>query len=247
MVARMRTVEPSHHILVVEDDDEIAIMLVELIKDQGLRASPVRNGAEMDKMLQRHPFDLVILDAMLPGEDGFSICRRLRSAGTIPILMLTALTEDIDRIIGLELGADDYVTKPFNPRELVARIKALLRRASYGAETSERKLLTKMTFAGWVLDPRSRRIVDPEGAEVLMTTSEFDLLLAFCHNPNQILTREQLLSMTHAGTAGPVERSVDAQISRLRQKIEPNLKEPIFIKTVRLGGYLFAANVEYLP
>ncbi|MBP1860450.1 two-component system OmpR family response regulator [Rhizobium herbae] len=220
-------------------------MLVELVKSNGFEASSAASGIEMDRLLTRHQFDLIVLDAMLPGEDGFSICRRLRSSRAIPILMLTALREDIDRILGLELGADDYVTKPFNSRELMARIKSILRRASHSQAMDEG--LAPMTFAGWRIDPKSRQLQDPDGAQVSMTTAEFDLLLAFCFNPNKILTREQLLSMTHAGSAGPVERSIDAHISRVRQKIEPNLKDPTFIKTVRLGGYLFASKVERLP
>ncbi|MFT4000497.1 MAG: response regulator transcription factor [Rhizobium sp.] len=237
----------SPHLLVVEDDEEIASMLIELARDNGFEATSVISGGAMDEALQQRRFDLIILDGMLPGEDGFSICRRLRAAGPMPILMLTALRDEIDRIIGLELGADDYVTKPFNSRELMARVKALLRRASYGGEPAGDDPSKPLTFADWTIDPKTRQVIDPEGAEVVMTTAEFDLLLAFCQNPNRILTREQLLSMTHAGSAGPVERSVDAHISRLRQKIEPNLKEPSLIKTVRLGGYMFAARVGRLP
>ncbi|WP_280776692.1 response regulator transcription factor [Rhizobium sp. SG_E_25_P2] len=231
-------------ILIVEDDGDIASMLVDLVKGSGFEAASVGNGIEMDRMLARHEFDLVLLDGMLPGEDGFSICRRLRSSGKTPILMLTALREDIDRILGLELGADDYVTKPFNSRELMARIKNILRRASDRDGVADDR--EALVFSGWRIDPRSRELFDAEGAQVSMTTAEFDLLWAFCRHPNKVLTREQLLMMTHAGAAGPVERSIDAHISRLRQKIEPNLKDPTFIKTVRLGGYLFASKVEPL-
>lgn len=245
MMSQDRAVSGRSHILIVEDDEDIAGMLVDLVKDNSFDATAVKSGSEMDRVLAKGRFDLVVLDAMLPGEDGFSICRRVRASSKTPIVMLTALREDIDRIIGLELGADDYVTKPFNPRELMARIRGILRRASYASE-APREDLSSLTFSGWVIDPRSRQLVDPDGAQVSMTTAEFDLLLAFCNNPNRVLTREQLLSMTHAGTAGPVERSVDAHISRLRQKIEPNLKDPTFIKTVRLGGYLFASKVERL-
>jgi two-component system OmpR family response regulator len=245
MMAYDMAVSEQTHILIVEDDPDIASMLVELVKGNGFEATSAAGGAEMDRLLSRHQFDLIVLDAMLPGEDGFSICRRLRSSRSIPILMLTALREDIDRILGLELGADDYVTKPFNSRELMARIKSILRRASYAHEPEED--LAPMTFAGWRIDPKSRQLHDADGAQVSMTTAEFDLLLAFCSNPNKVLTREQLLSMTHAGSAGPVERSIDAHISRVRQKIEPNLRDPTFIKTVRLGGYLFASKVERLP
>ncbi|MFC0218044.1 response regulator [Pseudochelatococcus lubricantis] len=230
------------HILVIEDDGDIANMLVELITEGGFQATAVKSGTEMDRFMRRHGVDLIVLDAMLPGEDGFSICRRLRASTITPILMLTALGEDIDRILGLELGADDYVTKPFNSRELLARIKSLLRRASYGNRTSDRP--TAMTFAGWRIDPVSRKLHDPQGVEIFMTTAEFDILLAFCANPGEVMTREHLLSLTHAGTAGPVQRSVDVHVSRVRQKIEPNAKEPSLIKTVRLGGYLFTPTVE---
>lgn len=233
------------HILIVEDDSAIAGMLVDLVTSSGFAASSATSGLEMDRLLARRRFDLVVLDAMLPGEDGFSICRRLRDSRSIPILMLTALREDVDRIIGLELGADDYVTKPFNSRELMARVKSLLRRASYTQRPEER--FTPLTFAGWSLDPKSRQLFDSGGAEVSMTTTEFDLLYVLCSNPGKVMTREQLLSMTHAGSAGPDARSIDVHISRLRQKIEPDPRSPTFIKTVRLGGYLFTPTVERTP
>lgn len=242
VMAISRLSASSPNILIVEDDSDIAGMLVDLMEASGFSAMSVSNAAEMDKCLARQKFDLLVLDGMLPGEDGFSVCRRIRASNPIAILMLTARREDIDRILGLELGADDYVTKPFNSRELVARIRSILRRST--TAQSENDAMDPLTFSGWRIDPRSRRVFDSDGDEVTMTAAEFDLLWAFCSHPNKVLTREQLLSMTHVGSAGPVERSVDAHISRLRQKIEPNLKEPSFIKTVRLGGYVFAANVE---
>ena len=159
-----------------------------------------------------------------------------------PIIMLTALGKDVDRIVGLELGADDYVTKPFNARELVARIRGLLRRASHSSSRPERA--QAMRFSGWQIDPVLRQLVSPDNIHVSMTTAEFDILLAFCRNPGRVLTREQLLRLTHAGLAGPVERSVDVHVSRVRQKIEPDLREPTMIKTVRLGGYMFTPTVE---
>lgn len=229
-------------ILLVEDDRDIADMLAETLVQNGYVAVTAQSGAEMDRLLRRQSFDLVLLDVMLPGEDGFSICRRLRADARTPIIMLTAVAADVDRIIGLEFGADDYVTKPFNTRELLARIKSLLRRASYGTARPNREEV--MTFAGWRVDPVARSLRDSEGSQVFMTTAEFDLLVALCANAGQVLTREQLLSFTHAGVAGPVERSVDVHISRIRQKIEPNPKDPSFIKTVRLGGYLFTPTVE---
>lgn len=234
--------EQPASILLVEDDRDIADMLTETLVQHGFTAVAVPSGVEMERLLRRQSFDLVLLDVMLPGEDGFSICRRLRAGARIPIIMLTAVATDVDRIVGLEFGADDYVTKPFNTRELLARIKGLLRRASYGSERPERP--DAMTFAGWRIDPVSRSLVDAAGAHVFMTTAEFDLLVALCQNAGQVLTREQLLSLTHAGVAGPVERSVDVHISRIRQKIEPNPKDPSFIKTVRLGGYLFTPVVS---
>lgn len=234
--------ETVSRILLVEDDDEIAAMVIEMLTENGLEAVAVGSAAGMDAMLEKQSFDLVVLDAMLPGEDGFSICRRLRASSTIPIVMLTALGDEINRVVGIELGADDYVTKPFHPRELMARIKGLLRRASYGARRPSQQ--TAMQFVGWQIDPILRQLVDPEGVHVSLTTAEFDILLAFCQNPGRVMTREQLLRLTHAGLAGPVERSIDVHVSRVRQKIETNVREPTLIKTVRLGGYVFTAKVE---
>jgi two-component system OmpR family response regulator len=236
--------EAAPRILLVEDDDQIAAMVIELLTENGFHAVAARSAADMDGILKKQSFNLFILDAMLPGEDGFSICRRLRTASTTPIIMLTALGDHIDRIVGIELGADDYVTKPFHSRELMARIKALLRRASYGIDAPAPQ--TSMQFAGWQIDPVLRQLLTPDGVHVSMTTAEFDILLAFCRNPGRVLTREQLLGQTHAGLAGPVERSIDVHVSRVRQKIEPNVREPSLIKTVRLGGYMFTPKVEAL-
>lgn len=233
--------QTSPRILVVEDDRAIAHMLIDLITEAGYAAEAVGSAIEMDRALNRQAFQLILLDGMLPGEDGFSICRRIRSSDTIPILMLTALSKDMDRVSGLELGADDYVTKPFNSRELLARIKALLRRSSYSMQT--KPAADSLTFAGWRLDPVARELTDNDGLHVSLTTAEFDVLLVFCLNPRQIMSRQDILVRTHAGSAGPVERSIDVHVSRLRQKIEPNYKEPTLIKTVRLGGYIFTPEV----
>ena len=197
--------EAVSRILLVEDDEEIAAMVIEMLRENGLEAIAVGSAAKMDAAMRKQDFELIVLDAMLPGEDGFSICRRLRASSTIPIVMLTALGDDINRIVGIELGADDYVTKPFHPRELMARIKGLLRRASYADLPSQQ---TPMRFAGWQIDPILRQLVDPEGVHISMTTAEFDILLAFCQNPGRVMTREQLLRLTHAGLAGPVERLI---------------------------------------
>jgi two-component system OmpR family response regulator len=229
-------------ILLVEDDPEIAGMLRDTLSEHGFDAVVTQSGIEMDRVLRRQDFDVVILDVMLPGENGFNICRRLRHETQIPIIILTAMGGDTDRIIGLEFGADDYVTKPFNSRELIARIRGLLRRAAYTTPSLPRP--ETLTFAGWRINPVTRQLTDPDGVQISMTTAEFDLLLAFCENPGRVLTREQLLGLTHAGLAGPVERSVDVHISRVRQKIELEPKEPTMIKTVRLGGYLFTPTVE---
>ena len=234
--------ETATRILIVEDDEEIAAMVVEMLRENGFQVFAARSAVEMDSILRKQSIGLVLLDAMLPGEDGFSICRRLRATSTTHIIMLTALGDDINRILGIELGADDYITKPFHPRELMARIKGLLRRASYGAGQPEQP--TAMQFAGWRIDPMLRQLVNPDGIHVSMTTTEFEILLAFCQNPGRVLTREQLLRLTHAGLAGPIERSIDVHVSRVRQKIEPNVREPAYIKTVRLGGYLFTPKVD---
>ncbi|MGJ7038278.1 two-component system OmpR family response regulator [Shinella sp. BE166] len=234
--------QASARILVVEDDRDIASMLIELMREAGYAAEAVGSALEMDRLLRKKEFQLIILDGMLPGEDGFSICRRIRSSDTIPILMLTALSKEIDRVVGLELGADDYVTKPFNSRELLARVKALLRRSSYSMQV--KPSLESMTFAGWRIDPVTRELTDSDGVHVSLTTAEFDVLLVFCQNPRRVMTRQDILTRTHAGSAGPVERSIDVHVSRVRQKIEPNYKDPTFIKTVRLGGYIFTPEVE---
>ena len=232
-------------ILIVEDDLAIHHMLSEILSENGFSVSATTSAVEMDRALRREEVDLVVLDVMLPGEDGFSICGRLRASSNLPILMLTALGEDVDRIVGLEIGADDYVTKPFNSRELVARIRALLRRTrAFGVKTGQR--LGPLRFAGWRIFPAERRLLSPEGVRVTTTSAEFDLLLAFCHHSGEVLSREQLLEWTHGGLAGPVERSVDVHVSRIRQKIEPDQRDPTFIKTVRLGGYIFTPEVGAL-
>ena len=217
-------------------------LLGQVLIDSGFAPRYAYSTVEMEALLQHENVDLVLLDVMLPGENGISACRRLRAASDLPIIMLTALAEDIDRILALELGADDYVTKPFNSRELVARIRTVLRRSR--ATTVSTRQVSTYRFAGWTLSTRDRELVNPEGARVITTSAEFDLLVALCQNPGVVLSREQLLELTHGGTAGPIERTVDVHISRIRQKMEPNPREPALVKTVRLGGYVFAAHVE---
>ncbi|SEN47667.1 response regulator transcription factor [Bradyrhizobium sp. OK095] len=230
-------------ILCVEDDADIARMLSEAMTDNGFEPFWIGSATEMDAVLRRESIDLVVLDVMLPGEDGLSICRRLRMSSSIPIIMVTARGEDVDRILGLELGADDYVTKPFNSRELMARIRALLRRSESGGALT-RLRSHPLIFAGWRIDPTRRELRDPGSVRITLTSAEFDLLLAFCRNPGQVLSREHLVRMVHGGLAGPDERSIDVHVSRIRQKIEPDPNDPSMIKTVRLGGYLFTPTVE---
>jgi two-component system OmpR family response regulator len=231
-------------ILCVEDDREIAGLLTEVLQDHGFLPRFVASAAAMNDVLLREPVDLIMLDLMLPDEDGMSICRRLRQTSTVPIIMVTAKGEDIDRILGLELGADDYVVKPFNPRELVARIRALLRRTQgYPAAIGTRRL-SSMCFDGWRIEPATRSVSDPEGVKITLTSAEFEILLAFCRNPGRVMSREQLIEFAHGGQAGPVERSIDVHISRIRQKMEPGAKSWTMIKTVRLGGYVFTPRVE---
>ena len=228
-------------ILLVEDEPGIAQILTTALNESGFAVMTVGSAAEMDPVLASERVDVIVLDVMLPGEDGFSICRRLRSASSLPIIMLTALGEEVDRVVGLEVGADDHVTKPFSSRELIARIRALLRRARAAGSIDASR---PFHFAGWTLDPTRRELLDPQGTHVTLTSAELDLLLAFCQRPGQVLAREQLLELTHCGHAGPIERSIDVHVSRIRQKIEADPREPVLIKTVRLGGYLFTATVE---
>jgi two-component system OmpR family response regulator len=188
--------------------------------------------------------DLLILDVMLPGEDGLSLCRRIRAESQTPIIMLTARGEDVDRIVGLEMGADDYLAKPFNPRELLARINAVLRRQAAGRTASAIEGATALVFLGWRIDVRLREVRDPAGARVAMTSAEFDLLQAFCERPGRVLSRDSLLDLTQGRGAGSFERSIDVLVSRIRRKIEPDPQNASLIKTVRSGGYLFTPRVD---
>jgi two-component system OmpR family response regulator len=230
------------HILVVEDDREISALVARYLRGNDCRVSLAVDGREMDRVLQESRIDLVVLDLMLPGEDGLSLCRRLRSSSAIPILMLTAKSEEIDRIIGLETGADDYLAKPFNPRELLARIRAILRRGT-GAERPEADEVRRLHFQGWTLDTALRQVLSPEGARIAITGAEFDLLHALCLRPGRVLSRDQLLDLTQGRSAGPFERSIDVLVSRIRQKIEQDPRTPEIIRTIRSGGYLFAPEV----
>jgi two-component system OmpR family response regulator len=231
------------HILLVEDDLEISRSLSHSLAECGFTISCAASATAMDPVLKSTKVDLVLLDIMLPGEDGLSICRRIRMTSAIPIIMLTALSEEMERVVGLEVGADDYIGKPFSTRELIARIRALLRRSG-GDQRFSLASSQVLVFDGWEIDPATRQVRSPQGVHVQLTSAEFDLLLAFCRNPNRVLSREQLLELTHGGLAGPIERSVDVHVSRIRQKIERDPHDPALIKTVRLGGYIFTGKVS---
>jgi two-component system, OmpR family, response regulator len=239
----MQTAENSGHILIVDDDREIRDLLGRVLAKHGYRVTGVGDGKEMRRALAEWSIDLVILDLMLPGEDGLSICRDLRARSQIPVIMLTMMGEETDRILGLEMGADDYIPKPFNPRELVARMKAVLRRTQGAIAASSSRAGTALCFAGWRLDRGLRRLEAPDGLIVDLSTGEFDLLIAFAEHSGQVLSRDQLLDFTHGRSEAPFDRSIDMQVSRLRHKIEGDPKQPELIKTVRGGGYVFTPVV----
>lgn len=235
----------SPHILIVDDDREIRTLLQHFLTEHGFRVTPAADGKGMMAALKAGRFDLIVLDLMLPGEDGLQLCRKLRQEMALPVLMLTAMSAETDRILGLELGADDYMTKPFSPRELVARIKAILRRAGSSTER-EAERPSAYSFAGWTLEIGKRQLRSAEGALLPLTSGEFDLLLAFAEHPQRILSREQLLDITRGRSSLLFDRSVDVQVSRLRRKIETDPNLPELIKTVRSGGYIFTPAVQAL-
>ena len=231
------------HILIADDDRQIRTGLARFLSESGFRVSAAEDGVAAFAAVENGRFDLVVLDIMMPGEDGLSLCRRLRSVSRIPVILLTALSGEVDRIVGLELGADDYICKPFNRRELLARIRAVLRRSGGIAINGPSALSVSYKFEGWHLDPVRRTLRNPEGALVELTAAEFDLLLAFAEHPQHVLTRDQLLDLTRGRESSVFDRSIDVQISRLRRKIEADPQIPMLIKTVRSGGYVFCADV----
>ncbi|MBI2241463.1 MAG: response regulator [Magnetospirillum gryphiswaldense] len=240
------------HILVVDDDQEIGALLKEFLGMQGFTVTTAGDGAAMRKIVETETVDLVILDLMLPGEDGLSLCRLLRNTTRLPVIMLTAMGSETDRVVGLEMGADDYLAKPFSTRELLARIKAVLRRVNdRGVPEGENVLAAPrdaphrdtMHFAGWTLDGGRRQLRSPDDVLVEITGGEFDLLMAFLLNPQRVLNRDQLLDLTRGRVAGPLDRTIDVQVGRLRRKLEADPKNPELIKTVRGGGYVFTADV----
>ena len=231
------------HILVVDDDSELRTLLSDFLSRSGYRVSVAQNGAAMMQTLGAARIDLIVLDIMMPGEDGLSLCRRLRAAGNIPVIMLTAMGSEMDRVVGLEMGADDYLGKPFSTRELLARVRAVLRRSAMPAPGSPAGTGRVFEFAGWRLDVTRRQLHSPANALVDLRAAEFDLLVALVERPSHVLNRDQLLDLARGRAATAFDRSIDVHISRLRHRIEVDPKEPKLIKTVRTGGYVFAAPV----
>ncbi len=241
------TTQHTPHILIVDDHREIRDAVTRYLQKNGFRASAARDAVDMDVKLATGRFDLIVLDVMMPGEDGLSVCRRLSADGQVPILMLTALGEETDRIIGLEIGADDYLPKPFNPRELLARIKAILRGRARTEPAAGSLSGHRVQFAGWILDTDRRVLSDADsGVETPLTTAEFKLLTVFLERPRFVLSREQLLDLTSGRAAQVFDRTIDNQVSRLRRKIERDPAHPELISTVRGGGYSLATDVVNL-
>ncbi len=234
----------SPHILVVDDDREIRDLVARHLKKHGFRVDVASGGVEMKEAVLRSRLDLIILDRVMPGEDGLTLCRNLRASSNIPVILLTLLGSDTDRIVGLEVGADDYLPKPFNPEELVARIRAVLRRAQALPTNKSAKIERVLSFAGWTLDCRARRLTSPDGVVVTLTDGEFELLRALAERPGVILSRDELLDLTSGREPGLFDRSVDMQIMRLRRRLAAHNDANDIIKTIRQQGYIFAADVE---
>jgi DNA-binding response OmpR family regulator len=234
------------HILLVEDERTIREPLAQYLSRNHIRVSSADSAEAARQLLAAHAVDLILLDIMLPGEDGLSLCRSLRATAGIPIIMITARAEATERIVGLELGADDYVTKPFDARELLARIRAVLRRTRERAIHIDAPAAAAFAFGDWILRTGERELVDAEGTIIPLSTGEYSLLLAFVSHPRRVLNREQLLDLSRGREASPLDRSVDNQVSRLRRKLEDNPRDPQLIRTVWGGGYMFAADVRAL-
>ncbi|UZE52198.1 response regulator [Rhodopseudomonas sp. P2A-2r] len=233
------------HILVVDDHREIRDLVSRALAKEGFRVSVAADGRAMHKVLANGRIDLILLDLMLPGEDGLSLCRNLRAGSNIPIIMLTAKGEEVDRVIGLEMGADDYLPKPFGSRELVARIRAVLRRSR--SKLNELDIASRpkrYRFDRWQLDVSTRELLNDDGITVPLSTGEYDLLIALVERPQHVLNRDQLLDLARGRSANAIDRSIDTQVSRLRKKLERDPADPKIVKTVWGGGYMFAPAVK---
>ncbi len=235
--------ENQEHLLVVDDDREIRALLSEYLEQAGYRVTAVADGREMRRAVDSSRVDLVVLDLMLPGEDGLSLCRDLRSRSRLPILMLTARGEETDRIVGLEMGADDYLPKPFNPRELLARIRSVLRRAQSLPPNLEPQPAGHFFFAGWKLDAATRELVAADGLVVPLSGAEYRLLRVFLEHPQRVLSRDQLLDLAQGRETVLFDRSIDVLVGRLRRRLNDDAREPRLVKTVRGQGYVLAASV----
>jgi two-component system, OmpR family, response regulator len=238
------TVPP--HVLAIDDDPAMRQLIAEYLGENELRVTTAANGADMMRALAQNAIDVVVLDLRLAGEDGMQLARTLREESAIPIIMLTGKRDEADRVMGLELGADDYITKPFSPRELLARVRAVLRRYHTVSQVLPPRDGKRRAyrFAGWELNLRTRRLTAPDGRRIELTNGEFSLLQAFCAAPQRVLSRDQLLDLSRLNSAEVYDRSIDVQILRLRRKIEPDPTEPRYIVTERGAGYLFDAPVE---
>jgi len=235
----------SQHILVVDDNREILDLVTRFLTKDGYRVSTANDGREMKRILADARIDLILLDVMLPGEDGLTLCRNIRTESKVPIIMLTAKGEEIDRVLGLEMGADDYVAKPFGTRELLARIKAVLRRSTETFTSIEPEdKAQEYLFSGWRFDTSKRELISSDDVVIPLSTGEYNLLLAFVERPQRVLNRDQLLDIARGRASVAYDRSIDTQISRLRRKIEIDPKNPELIKTVWGGGYIFATDVS---
>jgi two-component system, OmpR family, response regulator len=236
--------ELAGHILIVDDDAEIRRLLSDYLRKNGFRTTAVGDGEAMREALARSRTDVIVLDLMLPGEDGLVLCRNLRAESQIPIIMLTAKGEETDRIVGLEMGADDYLPKPFSPRELLARIKSVLRRVNTLPHHPRFEKPRLIRFGSWRLDTVARHLLSHDGIVVPLSGAEFRLLSVFLEHPNRVLNRDQLMDLTRGGELDPSDRSIDVQVSRLRRRLGDDAKEPSLIKTVRGEGYVMSTRVE---
>ena len=236
--------EPISTILIVDDDRDIRTLLADYLESNGYRTQCAADGTGMWKHLEEARPDLIVLDLNMPGDDGLTLCRKLRATSSLPVIMLTARSEPLDRILGLEMGADDYLPKPFEPRELLARIRSVLRRSHAMPSNASADKVQKMRFSNWVLDLTARHLVNPDGIVIMLSGAEFRLLKVFLEHPNRVLNRDQLLNLTQGRDADPFDRSIDIQISRLRQKLGEDARVPQIIKTVRNGGYVLAGAVS---
>ena len=234
----------SPTILVVDDHRDIRDLVGRYLQEHGLRVLLADGGDAMKRQLRQHCVNLVVLDIMMPGDDGLTLCRYLREHTGLPVILLTAMSEETDRIVGLEMGADDYLTKPFNPRELLARIKAVLRRTTALPPQRNPMAGQCLTFAGWKLDVDRHQLIDPDHVEVSLSTAEYRLLLAFIEHAGRVLSRDQLMDLTLGREADAFDRSIDNHVSRLRRKIDPDPRSPRLIKTIWGGGYQWIAAVE---